>query len=483
MTARRLQIILAISGVLLLCGVIGSRMVSPKVHDDTWQLAQAAHQNFEIRVNTVGTLDAARSHMVSSMVRGDKGKIIFLIEDGKKVAPDDILIQLDPTPFEGEIKHLKEEVISLEAAADASIQLLEWEKNQAEQEIRSAEFNYRVAGLELIKLVEGEGPLQLAQLKGEMEKAKEEFSKFSAYLEDLDALKKKGFNNPTELLQAKNKTADLQSSFAIANQKYTSYKDHVLPSLVETAKAKVEKTDMEQMQIRKGSVFKIAKAVASTKEAEGKLNAARSSLLLAEDELAKTNITAPFAGIAILYEAFRDGQNRKPRVGDSVWQNQPLLYLPDIASMVVNTQVREVDLYKVSIGKLCTVRVDAYPDVLYDGEISLIGVLAAKRFETGFGEKFFHLSIAVKTLDQRLRPGMTARISVLTETVSDALSIPVQAVFSDKSEKYCYRPGKNTLEKVVITTGRQNEDFVEILSGLVLHDSVSLVRPKNDHDS
>jgi HlyD family secretion protein len=483
MTLRKSHILLIITGMLL-TGVIGSRMVSPRVQEDaSWLVTHATRQNFEIRVNTVGTLDAGRSHMVSSMVRGDKGQIIFLIEDGKKVEPGDVLIRLDPTPFEAEIKHLQDEVIGLEAAAESAVQLLAWEKNQAEQEIRSAEFNHRVAGLELKKLVEGEGPLQLAQLKGEMEKAKEEYGKFGAYLDDLDSLKKKGFNNPTELLQAKNKTADLQSSFEIANQKYISYKDHVLPSLVETGKAKVEKTDMELTQIRKGSVFKIAKAESGTKEAEGKLNAARTSLLQAHDELAKTAITAPFSGIAILYEAFRDGQNRKPRVGDSVWQNQPLLYLPDISSMVVQTQIREVDLYKVSVGKPCTIRVDAYPDALFDGEISLIGVLAARRFETGFGEKFFQLTVAVQTPDPRLRPGMTARISVLAETVTDALTIPVQAVFSDKSEKYCYKPGKNALEKVVITTGRQNEDFIEILSGLDRNDPVSLVRPKNDPGS
>lgn len=443
MTVRKQHVIAAVSGVLLLSVLIGSRMGSPKVREDAWQFAQAVQRDFEIRVNTVGALDAARSHMVSSMVRGDKGKIIFLIEDGKSVEAGDILIRLDPTPFEGEIRHLKEEVIGLEAASESAIQMQEWEKNQAEQEIRSAEFNHRIAGLELKKLVEGEGPLQLAQLKGEMEKAKEEYSKYSAYIEDLDGLKKKGFNNPTELSQAKNKMADLQSAFEIANQKYVSYKDHVLPSQVETARAKMEKTDMEITQIRKGSVHKIAKAVLSAKEADGKLNAARSSLQLAEYELSKTSITAPFAGIAILYEAFRDGQNRKPRVGDSVWQNQPLLYLPDISSMVVNTQVREVDLNKVSLGKPCAVRVDAYPDTLYEGEISLIGVLAAKRFETGFGEKFFQLTIGIKTPDQRLRPGMTARIGILAETVSGALTIPVQAVFSEKTGTYCYKPSSN----------------------------------------
>ena len=74
-------------------------------------------------------------------------------------------------------------------------------------------------------------------------------------------------------------------------------------------------------------MYKIAKAAALLNKSKSKLAGTKSNLLRARKELGKTEIKAPFQGIAILFEAFRNGQKRKPRVGDNVWQNQALLYL------------------------------------------------------------------------------------------------------------------------------------------------------------
>ncbi|MGD9277542.1 MAG: hypothetical protein PVG37_03065, partial [Desulfobacterales bacterium] len=134
------------------------------------QMVQVARGDFDINVKTVGVLDAARTHMVSSTIRGDKGKIIFLVEDGSVVTKDDVLVRLDPTPFETEVHRLSGEVRSLEAAVESARQMLKWEKNQRELEIQTAEFNLKVAELELHKLVEGDGPLQLAQYKNDLDK-------------------------------------------------------------------------------------------------------------------------------------------------------------------------------------------------------------------------------------------------------------------------------------------------------------------------
>ena len=440
-------------------------------------LYTVSEQSFEVMVDTIGVLDAARSHMVSSTIRGDKGKIIFFIDDGTKVHKGDVLVRLDPTPFEEEIHGLKGEVLSLEAARDAAKQILEWEKSQVEREVRTAEFNLKVAELELKKLVQGDGPLQLAQLKGEMEKAKEEHTRYASYLSDLEILGQKGVDTLTEIKLAKEKTAELTEKYETANKKYMSYKEHVLPSLVETAKANVGKANMELEQIRKASVYKVAKASSALKEVDGKFQTAQASLSQAESELKKTAILAPFSGIAVLCEAFHDGEKRKPRVGDRVWQNQPLLYLPDISSMIVKTRVREVDLHKIGIGQKCNVRVDAYPEVLFEGEVGFVGVMASGRFEDGAGEKYFQMTVSLAGEDARLRPGMTARVSILTEQVNNVLSIPVHAIFNERGEKYCYQWLGKDFKKVPIVIGRLNEDVVEIRSGLEEGDQVSLVEP------
>jgi len=50
-----------------------------------FRLTTVAPRSFDITVDAIGVLDAARSHMVSSTIRGDRGKIIYLIADGIRV--------------------------------------------------------------------------------------------------------------------------------------------------------------------------------------------------------------------------------------------------------------------------------------------------------------------------------------------------------------------------------------------------------------
>jgi HlyD family secretion protein len=431
----------------------------------------------------VGLLDTERSHTISSAIGGNKGKILYLIEDGTWVKKGDVLVRLDATPFEEAVRSLKGTIEVLEVEVEGAKQKVEWEKNQTEREIRTAEFNLKAAQLELKKVVEGDGPLQLAQYREEMERAKEEHARYQSYLRDLEALSEKGFSNPTEMALATEKAMELKERYEAADKKYVSYKEHVLPSLIEAAKAKAERAEMELEQTKKGAVFKVAAAFAAVGEAEGKLRATRESLNQAESDLEKTTIYAPFSGIAILFETFRDGEKRKPRVGDQAWQNQPLLYLPDMSSMIVKTQIREIDLHKVELEQQCTIKVDAYPDALFEGQVNFIGVLASKRFEGGIGEKYFQLTISLHGDDPRLRPGMTARVSILTDSVKSALCVPSQAVFDEEGKKYCYLHTGRGFTKTEVSLGKQNEDLAEIVSGLKEGDKVSLVRPSSEGET
>ncbi len=471
--------------ILLLClglmVMVGAKYNKFSDDDRTdYHLDEAIVRDFEIKVNTVGVLDAARAHMVSSSVRGDKGKIIFLIEDGAHVKEGDVLVRLDPTPFEREIHQLTDEIRSLEAAVTAEEQILKWEKTQVEKEIKNAEYNIKVAELESKRLIKGEGPLQLTQYQTEMEKTEQEQEKYVAYINDLEELNAKGFANPTEMTLAKKTLAEIKDKKAAAFSKYTIYKEHVLPSLLESAQAKIEKARMELEQTKTGGVYKVAKAAALLTKSKNKLAGTRSALSSAQKELDKSVILAPFQGIAILFETFRNGQKRKPRAGDKVWQNQPLLYLPDISSMTVKTKVREVDLHKIVIGQPCRIAVDAYPEVTFSGNVAFIGALATGHLQSESGDKYFQISISVNGEDPRLRPGMTARTTILSEQLKDTLSIPVQAVFPENGTNYCYLFGGHGFRKEEIIIGHQNEDFVQVISGLKKGDRVSLIKPAAD---
>jgi HlyD family secretion protein len=254
----------------------------------------------------------------------------------------------------------------------------------------------------------------------------------------------------------------------------------VFPSLLEAYGADVAQAEMLLNQTRKGSVHRIAQAKSALDEVTAELENFEKRLEQAELQLRDTRITAPSAGIVILYETFRDGQHRKPRVGDPVLQNQPILYLPDISEMIVKTSIREVDLHKVRTGQACAVTVDAYPEKKLAGTVSFIGALAADKRGGTSGAKYFQMTVAINASDPDLRPGMTARVNILTATVENALTLPLYAMFEEHGRLYCLRSKDGDLEKIFPTLGRRNEDFIEILDGIREFDRISTLRPSEN---
>ena len=93
-------------------------------------------------------------------------------------------------------------------------------------------------------------------------------------------------------------------------------------------------------------------------------------------------------GIVVYKDVFFGSEQRKPQVGDQVWANQPLVILPDISRMVVETRVRETDIHKVERNQKVSVRVEAYPDLRLTGTVTLVGTLAQEEKERR-GTKFF----------------------------------------------------------------------------------------------
>jgi HlyD family secretion protein len=437
----------------------------------------ASQRDFTIDLDVVGVLDASQSHMVASEIRDAKGKIIYLIDDGIRVKSGDVLVRLDPGPYENLVEQLQAESAGLEAAVQASKQSVNYERNQVNSEVANSKYTLHVAELEYKRLRDGDGPLKISSLQEEKDKAKLELQRYEAFLTDLLAMEQDGFDNKSEISSVKEKIAVYRDKLKTANDRYVNYKKHVLPALLQSALAKKENSSLLVEQTFQGGQHKIAKAEATLIQIESKLHAKKSALAFAKQELANTIIRAPFDGIVIHYETFRDGQKRKPRVGDGVFPNQPILYLPDISKMIVKTKAREIDLHKLELGQHGDIRVDAYPDASMSGELTFIGALATTEDARQGQDKFFQIIFTLNQEDNRFRPGMTCQVSIISQVFENVLTVPIQAVFHDRNSSYCLvRDGLIGYERREVTTAAQNEDYVQIISGVNVGERVSLVR-------
>jgi HlyD family secretion protein len=469
-------ILIAIQLLALIC--ISLKKPPQLSNENETILTSPVHKrSYPIEIRSVGELEASRSTSVACALRLDQPKIIDLTADGIYVTKGDLLVRIDPSPYEKKLEDLQSALIECENQIEISAHALDWEKDQAEHELKTAQFEMESAHLELNKIINGDGPLEIGKLKSTMQKSMIKYEDLNRYSDDLIALEAEGFLDPIEVRQTQKKLEEEIQAYETAKKQYESYISHVLPMQIKKAETQVKRLGNKQEETIRTGKFKVSKAESALTLAKQRLIDLHRQVKETEYELHMTEIRAPGPGMVVLREEYRQSQKRKPRVGDVIVRNQPILDLPDLSSMLVKTKVREVDLYKIEIGKAVTIEVDAYPNLLFHGDVTFIGILAISDIFKSGDEKYFEVKVAMNETDPRLRPGMTARLVIHAGEVKNALTVPIHSVFESAKKNYCYIVQNNSYVKQLVETGMNNEHWVEIKSGLKENQHVCLSLP------
>jgi HlyD family secretion protein len=149
--------------------------------------------------------------------------------------------------------------------------------------------------------------------------------------------------------------------------------------------------------------------------------------------------------------------------------------LADLDQMVVRASINEVDIDKVHMDQHAKIQVDALPYNEYKGSITKIAPIA----KLSNNIKVFDVDIRITNPDRSLKPGMTANVSIIGETKAGILTVPIRAVFSDEEGNdvvYTVK-GDSIGPKIVIKTGINDLQKVEVIDGLKSGDTISLSEP------
>jgi RND family efflux transporter MFP subunit len=174
--------------------------------------------------------------------------------------------------------------------------------------------------------------------------------------------------------------------------------------------------------------------------------------------LANTSVTAPVTG----YIA-----RRYVDPGAWVSQNAPVVSVVDIASLRLVVNVVERDLKVVTVGDTAVVEVDAYPGEKFSGRIARVAPVLDPATRTA------EMEIEVPNQDNRLKPGMYARISLTVEERPNALTIPRPALVDFEGKRGVWIPStENKAQFAPIELGIEQSDLVEVRGGLKEGDQV-----------
>ncbi len=228
---------------------------------------------------------------------------------------------------------------------------------------------------------------------------------------------------------------------------------------------------------------------AANRAFDAAVEAARANVGRAEQELQQQDrklqegfVRAPRDGIVVYAHTGDVSAPRKVSVGMIPFEGMDLLYLPDTSSMIVDAEISEFDLAKVRVGSRVELRLEAYPDAVFAGEVIQVGSLARQKISriTGkaTGLKVFDVTIKVLDQDERLKPGLSTTADILVSEHAGALFVPLAGVFVDDLERtVVYRKNGSSVEERVVELGGSTDRIAIVSAGLEEGDEILLAPP------
>ncbi len=188
--------------------------------------------------------------------------------------------------------------------------------------------------------------------------------------------------------------------------------------------------------------------------------------------LEQFDIYAPHPGM-VIYKKEWGGAKRK--VGSSINPWDPVVAtLPDLTQMISKTYVNEIDISKIAEGQIVELGVDAFPEREYTGLV--LDVANVGEQLPNSDAKVFEVVIQLNETDTTLRPAMTTVNQVLTNSYSDVLFIPLEAVHNTDSMSYVYTVKHK--RRQVIDLGEANANNIIVVEGLDVGEEIYLTIPE-----
>lgn len=172
------------------------------------------------------------------------------------------------------------------------------------------------------------------------------------------------------------------------------------------------------------------------------------------------DLKAPRAGLVV---------DSHVRLGEPVEPENDLLDISDRSKLWAVAKIPEPEAKGIAPGTKAHIRIPAIGDELIEATLTRFGVEAIR--EAGAIEGIFELD----NLDGKLTPGMRAEFSIITGLRENVMAVPRTAVQGDPTKRVVFVKDfelPNAFVRVPVALGEQNEEYVEVLTGLFPGDEV-----------
>ncbi len=362
------------SSVLLLTGLgawQGHEHLLGERADTQYRTVRVERGDLTAYVSATGTLNPVIMVQVGTQVSGTIEKLFA--DFNSTVVPGQQLVQLDQASF-------RAKVVQAEAHLDTA---------QAEVKHAQANVHNLRAGIATARA-------EVASRKAQLERTRIAIADAKRILKRQQALSERALLPRTEV-----DTAQTTHDVAVAQH-------HAAQAELASAEAKQQAAQAQ-----------LGAAEAQVEKAQAQVHQSRAALEQTKVDLQRTIIRSPVAGTVI---------SRNVDIGQTVAASlqAPTLFTiaQDLTKMQVDTNVSEADIGHIQIGQHATFTVDAYPGQMMRGTVREI------RAAPIIVQNVVHYNavIAVDNPELKLKPGMTATVSILVAQRENVLKIPKAAL-------------------------------------------------------
>lgn len=250
---------------------------------------------------------------------------------------------------------------------------------------------------------------------------------------------------------------------------------------VEQANAGVKSARAQLARVTSGDT------AAARKAAQAAVTQAAEALALAQKTLDEATLVAPIDGVVVVESAggaaaaaaaaagggaaAAGGGGSVPKEGSAVTPGVPVFTVVDLDALKFSAEVDEADISRIQVGMPADVSLDAFPGEAFKTKVARINPAAQS---TATGGTVFVVELALTDTTRDILLGMKGDVDVEVSSVGSALTIPVEALFSEGGTDYVYVIEDGTLNKTEITVGATTDTDVEVLEGLQKGDRVAL---------
>lgn len=394
-------------------------------------------------VNAAGNVLSPEEATLSFQTSGRVAKVY--VQVGDVVKKGQALMELDTTDLELSLKTAKANLASSQANLEQVKANLQFALRNAQSNLESSK-----AALEAAKNKNAQNHNQIIVAKAQLDKAEIALRQAQGAYNQIAWRGDVGMTpQAAELHRA---TIDYQSALANYQMTLATIND----SALKAAQAQYERdvVALEQAQRNLDTQWRTAQASVERDQI---------AVEQAQRNIERARIVAPFDGVVSAVNF---------SVGDSAGTTTAVVVV-DLSVLQVRVNIAEIDIAKIRVGQTAQVTLDALLGRTYNATISAIGPVAT----ITQGVVNYPVIAIVDNTDGAIKPGMTANLSITVDRRDNVLLVPARAVRSQGNQRIVNVLYKEQTIATPVTIGLTNDQFAEVVSGLLEGDQVIIQTP------